>query len=65
MALTGWPEIITSEGHVLVTEWLLTWIEASLRLPCRSLYINQTHLISFLFFSTKIYNQSASIIIVR
>ena len=65
MALTGWPETINGEGHVLVTKWLLSWIEAPLRLPCRSLYINLSLLLSFLYFSTKIYNQIASVIIVR
>ena len=65
MALTSWPKIINGEGHVSVTEWSLTWIEAPIRLLCHSLYINQTLLLSFLYFSTEIYNQSASVIIVK
>ena len=65
MALTGWPETINGEGHVSVTEWSLTWIEAPFHLPHSSLYINQTLFLSFLYFATKIYNQSASVIIVR
>ena len=51
--LTGWPKIINDEGHMPLTEWSLTWIEAPLRLLCRSLYINQTFLLSFLYFLLK------------
>ena len=53
MALTGWSETINDEGHVLITEWSLTWIEAPFRLPRCSLYINQSLLLSFLYFLLK------------
>ena len=53
MALSGWPETINGKGHVSITEWSLTWIEAPLHLPCCSLYINQSLLLSFLYFLLK------------
>ena len=53
MALTGWSETINDEGHMLIIEWSLTWIEAPLRLPCCSFYINQSLLMSFLYFLLK------------
>ena len=53
MDLTGWLETINGEGRVLITEWLLTWIEAPLHLSRRSLYINQSLLFSFLYFLLK------------
>ena len=53
MALTGWSETINDEGHMLIIEWSLTWIEEPLRLPCCSLYINQSLLLSFLYFLLK------------
>ena len=53
MALTGWPEIINGEGHVSVTEWSLTWIEAPIHLLCHFLYI---YVVSPLHFSLFIAN---------
>ena len=49
-ALTGWLRIINDEGHVSLAKWSFTWIKAPLRLSCRSLYINQSLLLSFFTF---------------
>ena len=49
----GKLRLLSDEGHMLIIEWSLTWIEAPLRLPCCSLYINQSLLMSFIYFLLK------------
>ena len=52
-------------GHVACFQWLITRTEASLRLLCHSLYI-YTHSFTFhFFFSQRIYNQSATVILTK
>ena len=53
LTLTGWPKIINDEEHTSLTKWSLTWVEAPFHLSCHSLYINQTFLLSFLYFLLK------------
>ena len=51
--LTGWLMNINEEGHVSLAEWSLSWIEAPLRLPFHSFYINQPLLLPFFYFLLK------------
>ena len=39
-SLIGWPRVINVVGYVASIQWFITWNEVSLRLLCRSLYIN-------------------------
>ena len=39
-SLTGWLRVINVVGHVASIQWLITSNKVSLRLPCRSFYIN-------------------------